>query len=101
MYAPNPDELIHRPWYAHPNKFIGGWCIDTNKDDKDDVIEHPYAFIIDKIDNEEIAKHIVELHNMYLPFDQVKRATVEYFERITESLTKLSNDLDELSRDDK
>lgn len=48
-------------WYAQPNDLIGGWCITTT-----DMPLSAGAFEVADMFTEEVARHIVRLHNDWL-----------------------------------
>lgn len=63
----SPDLLGER-WYAHPNDLIGGWAI-LNRDHPPSHLNRnvdPDARQIGDVLGEQVARHIVDLHNQHL-----------------------------------
>lgn len=57
--ATMPPDWASVPWYAKPNDLIGGWCIgvDERPPSKEGV------WVLGDFMNEDLARHIVALHN--------------------------------------
>lgn len=59
------DSLSQR-WYAHPDDFIGGWCaMNVDKPPSQAQLVRD-EFAVCSFTREEVARHIVELHNRWL-----------------------------------
>lgn len=61
-------QLLSERWYAHPNDLIGGWAV-LNRDYPPSQVNHakdPDAREVGDFLSEEVARHIVDLHNATL-----------------------------------
>ncbi len=62
-------DLLNQRWYANIENLVGGWCV-TNVDKAASEIDYRIGDVLlaDCV-NEDIAQHIVELHNATLGDD--------------------------------
>lgn len=59
-------DALDQRWYAHPDDLVGGWC--AMNVDKPPSQARPLAgeFEVCSFTREDVARHIVELHNNWL-----------------------------------
>jgi hypothetical protein len=62
------DDYLNKEWFAMPEDTIGGWCVKANEIPPSESYEGEVACFI----SEEIAKHVAELHNMYLRIESFR-----------------------------
>lgn len=87
--------LLAERWYAVVNDLIGGWCIATaDKPLSQHRPDDGVTFVGDFL-SEEIARHVVELHNASLPAPPTRRAPLD-----PRAVKPLPEDLAALPADD-
>lgn len=60
----SPDRILQVKWFVVVNDLIGGWCVRTSPLLPSEVVDREVdGWDVGDFLTEEIAKHIVELHN--------------------------------------
>lgn len=78
------NDLLAAKWYVQENDLIGGWCAMTSDDPPSEQKGFPVADFL----TEEIAKHIVSVHNNWLAL----RSLSENFKNFANSINKIVED---------